>query len=139
DDLGLYLNKAPAEVRADVEPLGNDGGRLSDVGPVRGSPVIRGEALVVVVPEEIAVELVATGLRDDVDHAAQRSPVLGLIAAELDLDLLDELVVEGLALVAQLDAGRVDAVDDVLVLERRGAVDRDAAGLVRAGSRRASR
>src|SRR5262249_60531895 len=137
--LGGFREEVPAYVRADGEPLGTDGRRLPDGGPVRGSPVIGREALVVVVPEEIAVELVATGLGDDVDHAAQRPPVLGLVAAELDLDLLDELVVEGLALVAQLDAGRVDAVDDVLVLERRGAVDRDAAGLVRAGSRRASR
>ena len=63
------------------------------------------------------MELVAAGLRDDVDHAAERPAVLGLVAAGLDLDLLDELAVDGLALEAFDDVGRVDAVDDVLVLD----------------------
>ena len=44
-------------------------------------------------------------------------------AAGLDLDLLDEVEVERLAFVADLDAGRVEAVDDVLVLRAGRAVD----------------
>ena len=70
------------------------------------------------------MELVAARLRDDVDDAAERAAVLGLVAARLDLDLLDELVVDGLALDSLEDVRRVDAVDGPLVLGRGRAVDR---------------
>src|SRR5262249_13255501 len=135
----VVLGDVAAQVRADVDPFGGDELRLTDCEPIAYSPVVGGQALAVVVAKQVAVVLVTSGLRDDVDHAAQSPSVLGLVAAEFDFNLLDERVVQGLALVAQLDSGRVDAVNDVLVLQRRGAVDRDAAGLVRARSRCAGR
>ncbi len=51
-------------------------------------------------------------------------PYSALVAARLDLDLVDELVVDGLALEALDDVGRVDAVDDPLVLDGGRPVDR---------------
>ena len=70
------------------------------------------------------MEFVATRFRDDVDDAAERPAVLRLVAARLDLDLLDELVVDGLPLNPLEDVGRVDAVDDPLVLGGRRPIDR---------------
>src|SRR5207253_10955088 len=67
----------------------------------------------------------AARLGDDVDDTAGRAAVLGLVAARLDLDLLDELAVDGLALEPLDDVGRVDAVDQEEVLRRGRAVDRD--------------
>ena len=75
-------------------------------------------------PEERAAKGVAAALRDDVDDAARHPAVLGRQAAGLDLDFLNEVEVQRLALVAQLDARRVEAVDDVLVLGAARAVDR---------------
>ena len=83
------------------------------------------QRVVVVVAEDVAVELVAARLRDHVDDAAGRAAVLGLVAAGLDVDLLDELEVELLALEAVLGAGRVDAVDVERVLGAGRAVDGD--------------
>src|SRR5665811_276130 len=71
------------------------------------------------------MKLVSARLRDDVDDTAERATVFGLVAAGLDLDLLDELVVDGLALEAADDGGRVDTVNDPELLRRRGAVDRE--------------
>src|SRR5262249_38105756 len=51
--------------------------------------------------------------------------VFGFVAARLDVDLLNELVVEVLALESILDARRVDAVDEERVFCARGTVDRD--------------
>ncbi len=62
-------------------------------------------------------------LGDHVDDAAERAAVLGLVAAGLDLDFLDELPVDRLPLEAADDVGRVDTVDDELVLHGGGPVD----------------
>ena len=87
--------------------------------------VLRLEAVVVPVAEHVAVELVASGLGDDVEDAALGAGVLGLVASGLDLHFLDELEVHDLALVADLDAGRVGAVHHVGVLEARRTVHGD--------------
>ncbi len=87
--------------------------------------VVRLQRVVVVIDERLAVVVVAAGLRDDVDDAAGRAAVLGLVPARLDVELLDELVVELLALRAVLDAIRQNAVDHEGVLESRRAVDGD--------------
>ncbi len=87
--------------------------------------LVRAEALVVEVPEHVPVELVAAGLGDHVDHAAGIAAVLRLVAARLDLDFLDELPVEGLALEPLDDVGRVDAVDQEQILRRGRTVNRD--------------
>ncbi len=94
--------------------------------------LVRGlEPVGVVVGEGVAVEFVAARLGDDVDDPAGGTPVLGLIAAGLDLELLDELVVELLALGAVLDAVGHDAVDDEAVLEPGRPVDHHGVGEVR--------
>src|SRR5262249_46362597 len=90
--------------------------------------LVRGEAQVVVVPEDSAVELVPAGLRDHVDHAAGVATFLGLVAAGLDFDFLNELVVDVFALDALDDVRGVDTVDDETVLGRGRAVDRDREG-----------
>src|SRR5204863_573028 len=77
------------------------------------------------VAEHVAVELVAPRLRDDVDDPAGRASELGLVAAGLDLDLLDELVVDDLALDSAVDLVRVDSVDHEHVLRGGRAVDRE--------------
>src|SRR5262249_10264103 len=99
------------------------------------------ERVVVVIPEDVSVEGVAARLRDDVDDAARRASELRLVPAGLDVDLLDELVVELLALRAVFDAARVHAVDDEAVLQPRRSVDRDRVceGLGVGGLRRDSR
>jgi hypothetical protein len=71
------------------------------------------------------VELIAARLGNHVDDAAGGAPVLGLVAAGLDVDLLDELEVELLALEPVLHARGVDAVDEIRVLRARRAVDGD--------------
>ena len=71
------------------------------------------------------MELVAPRLRDDVDDPAGRASELGLVAAGLDLDLLDELVVDDLALDSAVDLVRVDSVDHEHVLRGGRAVDRE--------------
>jgi hypothetical protein len=53
--------------------------------------------------------------------------VFRLVAAGLELDLLHELEVQDLSLTAELDARRVDAIDEIRVLQTRGAVDGDRA------------
>ncbi len=70
------------------------------------------------------MELIAAGLRDHVDDAAKRSAIFRRIAPGLDLDLLHEFAVDGLALDPFLGARRVHAVDQKLVLGRGGSVDR---------------
>jgi hypothetical protein len=83
------------------------------------------------------VELVAAGLGDDVDDAAGRAPELRFVAAGLDVDRLDELEVELLALEAVFGAGGVDAVDveDVLGAGRAVDGDRRLRGVLRVGVR----
>ena len=117
------LEHEAAERRAVVEAVvaGDEGIELRILGML-----VRGlDRVVAVVDESLAVKLVAARLRDDVDDAARRPAEFRLVAAGLDLDLLDEFVVELLALGPVLDAGRVDAVDDEPVLEPGGAVDHD--------------
>ena len=77
------------------------------------------------VSEGIPPKRIAARFREDVDHTAERPPVLGLIPAGLDFDFLNELVVERLPLECPCrPRGRVDAVDRPLVLGRRRAVNR---------------
>jgi hypothetical protein len=111
-----------------------------DVGPVVavqahplkvvvGSDLLIGaEAEGVVVDEGVAMKLVTTRLRDDVDHAAERPSVFRLIPAGLDLDFLDELPVDRLPLEAADDIRRIDTIDDELVLDGRRAVHRQRQG-----------
>src|SRR5690606_5051337 len=73
-----------------------------------------------------ALELVRAGLGDDVDDTAGGAAVLGVVATGDDLDLFDEVVDDRRADRAVRQAGRVDAVDVVLVLERRATRERDA-------------
>ena len=73
--------------------------------------------------EDRSAELVAAALGQDVDHAAGHAAVFGRQAARLHFDFLNEVVVQRLAFVAQLDAGRIQAVDDVLVFRARRSVD----------------
>ena len=70
-------------------------------------------------PKTRSAEHVAAALGDDVDDAAGHAAVFGGQTAGLHFDFLHEVEVERLALVAQLDAGRVEAVDDVLVFRAR--------------------
>ena len=133
----LVLQDEPAEVGAELlaDVLGEGAVqelRVAGLGEVRGRVVddlavleVRAHARVVVVAEHAAVELVAARLRDDVDDAARVAAVLGLVAARLHFDFLDELVVDVLALEALDDVRRVDAVDQEQVLRRGRPVDRD--------------
>ncbi len=91
---------------------------------------LRLEAVAVVVAEDVAVEFVAAGLRDDVHDAACRAAVLGFVPSGLHVDGLDELEVQLLALKAVLGPRRVHAVDVEGVLGAAGPVNRDR-GLVR--------
>src|SRR6266508_4695823 len=123
------------EVAAEVRPVI---GRLDvlESAESRGHPAVvqesvvcfelllGAEALGSVVGEDVAMKLVATGLGDDVDDAAGGPAKLGLVAAGLDLDLLDELTVDDLALHAAHDAVRMDAVDDELVFGGCRPIDR---------------
>ncbi len=113
------------DVAAEVEPVVETvvARREREQVRVLGMLVVGLERVVVVVDEGVAVEVVAAGLRDDVDDAARRAAVLGLVAAGLDLELLDELVVEVLPLRAVLDAVGDHAVDDEPVLEAGRPVD----------------
>ena len=73
--------------------------------------------------EERSAELIAAALGQHVDHAARHAAVFGRQAAGLHFDFLNEVVVQRLAFVAQLDAGRIQTVDDVLVFRARRSVD----------------
>ena len=86
----------------------------------RRGPLVRGvvgalQPAALAEAERRAAERVAAALGQDVDEPARHAAVLGRQPAGLDLDLLDEVGVHRLALVAELDAGRVQAVDDVLI------------------------
>ena len=76
------------------------------------------------------MELVGAGLGDDVDDAARRTAVLGVVAAGDDLGLLDELVGQVGRQQAEARVGRVDALDDVRVLDRGRAAQRRAVEVV---------
>ena len=115
------LHDVAAEVEAIVETV--VARREREQVRVLGMLVVGLERVVVVVDEGVAVEVVAAGLRDDVDDAAGGAAVLGLVTAGLDLELLDELVVEIFPLRAVLDAVGDHAVDDEPVLEARRPVD----------------
>ena len=132
----LVLHDEPAEVRAELlahvlrQEVVRPERRLLDVAlPAEVRRLddldVGAHAGIVVVTERAAVELVSTRLRDDVDDAARVAAVLGLVAARLHLDFLDELVVDVLALEALDDVRRVDAVDQEQVLRRRRPIDRD--------------
>ena len=120
----VVLDEEAAHVRAVVELLHVLEGRVELVSTRRVERLgaERGRAQVA---EHVAVELVAPRLRDDVDDPAGRASELGLVAAGLDLDLLDELVVDDLALDSAVDLVRVDSVDHEHVLRGGRAVDRE--------------
>ena len=62
------------------------------------------------------MRLVASRLGDDVDHAPARAPVLRLVPARLDLDLLDEILQQRSPYRAEAGVGDVYSVDDVVAL-----------------------
>ena len=118
----LVSNDPAADVGAEVGPVVTvDAHSLKNV--VLGDDLGGAHSEGVVVDETVSVKLVAARLGDDVDHAAERPTVLGRVAAGLDLDFLDELAVDRLPLEAPDDVGRVDTVDDELVLHGGGPVD----------------
>lgn len=119
-----------ADVGVDVLVAGRvDRDRLRRAALARRGQLARRD-----VREDLAFELVAAGQRRDVDDAAGGAAVLGVVAAGDDLDLLDEVVDDRRTDRAVLEAGGVDAVDDVLVLERGRARERHAhAVALRAG------
>src|SRR4051794_6053399 len=93
------------------------------------------EAATAVVSEHIAMELVRTALGDGDDRAAGEAAVFGRKTAGQRVDFLNEVLVETLALEAFLNAGDVQAVDDVLVLTTGRTVNGRARGVGRgAGS-----
>ncbi len=102
---------------------------LGIVGHIEVQPVaalaLEGRARVV--PDDLAVEGVAAGAGDDVDDAADRPAVLGVVAGGLDLDLFGEIEDDVLFAGAVDHVGGVRAVDVEDVLGPRRAVDRDAA------------
>ena len=80
-----------------------------------------GQAAASHVPETRYLQLVGAGPRDHVDDSAQRGAVLGLIAADLQLHGLDEVVRQCRPAPAPVDVGDVDALDVIGVLESRAA------------------
>src|SRR5262249_31593458 len=81
-------------------------------------------------------ELIRARLRDDVDDAARRATELGVVTAGDDLGLLNELVRQVRRDAAEAGVRRVDTFDDVHVLGRAGARERDTELVVlRAGDR----
>jgi hypothetical protein len=69
-----------------------------------------------------------------IDDPAQGASIFGLVAACLDLDLLDELDIDGLTLDSLQNVGRVDSIDDPQVLRGRGPVDRECEGTAQGGA-----
>ncbi len=108
------------DVLGDVVVQGVD---AQDVGPLPG------QGAAAVVAEDVAVESVAAGAGDDVDHPAHRAAELSLVAAGLDLDLVEEVEVDLLRHRPVLEMGRIDSVDKENVLRGRGPVDGYPAGL----------
>ena len=88
--------------------------------------VLRVEPAARVVDPGVAVELVAAGLGDQVDHGAGESAVLGIGAETRDLHLLDPVHARQHPLRSELGIGDIHAVDVVGVLIGR----RRAVGLV---------
>src|SRR4029079_19802910 len=80
----------------------------------------------VALPTRRALDLAGAALGDDVDDAARRAAVLRVVATGDDLDLLDEVVDHRRRHRAVRQARGVDAVDEVLVLERRATGERHA-------------
>src|SRR5262249_9056885 len=88
------------------------------------------------VAEDLAVDLVAALLGDDVDDTARRPAVLGVVPAGDHLGLRDELVRQVRREATVAGVRRVDAFDDVRVLGGRRARERDAVQVgLRAGRR----
>ena len=80
------------------------------------------------------MEVVTTALGDDVHDGAGRTAELGLVAAALDFNFLDEVLEQGGALDAVGRVVHLHAVDDVVALGRARAVERGAVSIgVRSG------
>ncbi len=116
----LVLDQLAAQGEADVVLLVDRldvaaGLRHQGLGPGRVAGVV---------DEQVAAQRVAARLGDHVDHAAEGAAVLGLVAAGLDLDLVDEVERDAGPGPALGRVGGVELVDHVAVLERRGTHDR---------------
>ena len=70
---------------------------------------------------------VRAALWNGIDHASQRSAVLGFEAARLDLNFLDEVRLKVLADAAVLNIGGVNAINEINVLGIAGAVNLETA------------
>src|SRR6266852_4078150 len=70
--------------------------------------------------------LVAAAFLDDVDNAAHRAAVFGLVAARLHLDFLDKFEHDVLSDTAVLNFRSVQAFDEVSILGVAGTVDLEA-------------
>ena len=117
------LHEITAHVHATIELIA-----LRGHGRGRGRPVCKGlvagvERAWALETERVALVLIAAGLGDCVDLSAGHPPVLCGKSAGLDLDLLDEVEVEQLTLRPVLNVRRVEAVDEVLILSPRRAID----------------
>ncbi len=114
-------------VLADVLVVGVVAGQ-GVVGEVERQPVaaLPFQARARIVADDLAVEGVAAGAGDDVDDAADRAAVLGVIAGGLELDLLGEIEDHVLLARPAVEVRGVRAVDEKNVLGPRGAVDGDA-------------
>ena len=122
----LVLDDRTTELRADVVAvvevaLAVDRAAFALDGLRRGDQR-RGRRIA----EHRAAELVRARLGHDVDDAAGRAAVLGVVAAGDDLGLVDELVREVRRDATEAGVRRVDTLDDVRVLTGGRAGKRDA-------------
>ncbi len=93
------------------------------VAPQEGPGVaLHVRPVVLVEAHDVAVELVAARPRDDVDDAAHRAAVFGVVAGGRDLDLLEQLEDDVLRLAAVVEVRDVRAVDVEHVLRPGRAV-----------------
>jgi len=110
------LDEEAADVRTVFIPAADVHNRRGSRRKACSSRILREEAATFVVAEDVAVELVRTALGDGVDRAARQTAVLGRQTTGHDFNFLYEVRIEALALLAKADRGRVQTVDDVLVL-----------------------
>ena len=103
-------------------------GRDAEDGPKRRVRVAR-EPRALVAAAHCAIEFVRAALGQHVDDAAGRAAEFRRIAGGLDLHFFDEIRQQALARQAADDVAHLDAVDDVPILGRGGAVDHHARGL----------
>ena len=139
EDRGLVA--LPDAVEGTEEPDFVLDGEAADVNPVVGAMrrvhrrglglrqqrrrlVVCLERAALTEAEQVSVKHVTARLGDDVHGTAGHPAVLGAEAAGLNFDFLDEIEVQGLSLHAGFNAGRVQAVDDVLIFGTRRSIER---------------